>query len=58
MNPAVASRSPAAMYNGSDMEITSRMPVIIGAVMPAKRDRADAIPVALPRNETGNKRGV
>ena len=58
MKPALASRRPAAIYNGNEVEKASRTPVIIGAVIPARRDKADAIPVALPLNETGKSRGV
>jgi len=58
MKPALASRRPDAMYNGNDVEKARRTPVIIGAVIPARRDKAEAIPVALPLNETGNNRGV
>lgn len=46
------------MYSGNDVENASSTPVIIGAVMPARRDKAEAMPVALPRNETENRRGV
>lgn len=58
MNPALANSRPAAMYSGRDVEKASSTPVIIGAVMPARRDSAEAIPVALPRKETGKRRGV
>lgn len=46
------------MYNGREVEKASSTPVIIGAVMPASRESADAMPVALPRNDTGNSLGV
>jgi hypothetical protein len=58
MKAAVASNRDAAIYKGSEVEKASKTPVIIGAVMPARRDRADAMPVALPLKATGNKRGV
>lgn len=58
MKPALAKSNPAAMYSGNDAEKASRIPVMIGAVMPASLDKADAMPVALPRNDTGKSRGV
>ena len=48
MNPALARNNDAEMYNGKDVETASKIPVSIGTVIPASRDRADATPVALP----------
>ena len=58
MKTALARKRPAAMYRGRDLDIARMIPVRMGAVMPAKRDRADAMPVALPRYATGKSRGV
>lgn len=48
IKPAVATNNDAAMYSGNDTDAVRSMPVMIGAVMPARRERAEAIPVALP----------
>ena len=48
MNTALARKSIAEMYSGNETETDSRTPVMIGAVIPATRDVADAMPVALP----------
>lgn len=48
MKTALRPKRLAEMYNGSAVETDKSAPAGIGAVIPAKRDRADATPVALP----------
>ena len=55
---ALAKKRDDEMYKGSEVEMVRSTPVAIGAVIPASRDRADAMPVAVPRCATGNRRGV
>lgn len=55
---ALAKKRDAEMYSGSEVEMVRSTPVAIGAVIPASRDRAEAMPVAVPRCATGNRRGV
>lgn len=58
MKPALTRNSNADMYKGNEVEIASRAPVAMGTVIPAKRESAEAIPVALPLYATENRRGV
>lgn len=48
MHAAVTAKHAAETNSGSETWIESMSPVRIGAMMPASRERADAMPLAVP----------
>lgn len=55
---AVMKKQTDERNNGADTLMERRIPVSMGAMMPARRDAAEAMPQAVPRVETGNASGV
>jgi len=58
MHPVVNTKNPAETTSGSDTFTSSSKPATTGATTPARRERAEAMPVAVPRVAVGKASGV